>query len=33
MHATIISWLDTDRDELDAIYMGAKAGSIPSPRL
>jgi hypothetical protein len=30
MHATIVSWLDKDRDELDAIYMGAKAGNIPS---
>ena len=30
MHATIVSWLDRDRDELDAIYMNAKAGNIPS---
>lgn len=30
MHATIVSWLDKDRDELDAIYMTAKAGNIPS---
>ena len=30
MHATIVSWLDKDRDELDAIYMNAKAGNIPS---
>lgn len=29
MHATILSWLDKDRDELDAIYMNAEAGSIP----
>ena len=29
MHATIVSWLSKDRDELDAIYMDAKAGSIP----
>ena len=30
MHATIVSWLDKDRDELDVIYMNAKAGNIPS---
>jgi len=29
MHATIVSWLDKNRDELDAIYMAAKAGIIP----
>ena len=30
MHATIESWLDKDREELDAIYMAAKAGTLPS---
>lgn len=30
MHATVAEWLDKDRQELDAIYMAARAGNIPS---
>ena len=30
IHPTIATWLDKDRDELDAIYKGASAGTIPN---
>lgn len=30
VHATVSRWLKMDRDELDAIYRGASAGSIPA---
>jgi hypothetical protein len=29
-HPTIARWLDLNRDQLDEIYMTAKAGNIPS---
>ena len=30
MHATVSTWLDKDRSELDVIYRGAAAGKLPS---
>ena len=30
MHVRVAEWLDKDRAELDAIYMAAGAGNIPS---
>ena len=30
MNATVSTWLDKDRSELDVIYRGATAGTIPS---
>jgi len=30
MHATVSTWLDKDRSELDVIYRGAAAGNLPS---
>lgn len=29
-HPTVLSWLDKDREQLDAIYQGAAAGNLPS---
>jgi len=30
MHATVSTWLNKDRSELDVIYRGAAAGKLPS---